>query len=70
MPNFPQTILRHQLAWLRARYDGGAISPGIYHTIKTIEVELSWHEHRRAEHTNPRIRSDNPPTAKGERRHG
>jgi hypothetical protein len=43
---FPQIILRQQLAWLRARYDDGAIPPGIYRTIKTIEVELSWHDHR------------------------
>jgi hypothetical protein len=70
MRNFPQTILRHQLAWLRARYDDGAISPGIYHTIKTIEVEISWHEHRRAKHDNPCMSTDNPPTAKGENRHG
>jgi hypothetical protein len=68
MPNFPQTILRHQLAWLRARYDNGAISPGIYATIKTVETEIAWHDH--AKHTNPRIRTDNPPTAKGENRHG
>ena len=55
--NFPQTILRHQLAWLRARYDDGAISTGVYATIKTIETEIAWHDHR-AEHTNPRIRTD------------
>jgi hypothetical protein len=69
MSTFPQTILRQQLAWLRGRYDDGAISPGIYHTIKTIEVEISWHEHR-AELTNLCMSTDLPPNAKGENRHG
>jgi hypothetical protein len=62
MSNFPQTILRQQLAWLRARYDDGAMSAGIYSTIKAVETEIAWHEH--AKHSNPRIRPDNPPTAK------
>jgi hypothetical protein len=69
MPNFPQTILRHQLAWLRARYDGGAIPPGIYVTIKTVETEIAWHDHR-AELTNLCMSTDLPPNAKGENRHG
>jgi hypothetical protein len=69
MPNFPQTILRHQLAWLRARYDGGAIPACIYITVKAIETEIAWHAHH-AKHANPSIRSDKPPTAKGENRHG
>jgi hypothetical protein len=63
---FPKKILRQQLAWLRARYDGGAIPAGIYRTIKIIEVELSWHDHHRARHTNPCSRADT--TAQRERR--
>jgi hypothetical protein len=71
MPNFPQTILRHQLAWLRARYDNGAIPAGIYRTVKTIENEIAWHDHH-TKHTNPRTaRIPRPPrkekTAMGER---
>jgi hypothetical protein len=65
MPNFPQTILRQQLAWLRARYDDGAIPPAIYRTVKAIETEIAWHEYR-AEPTNPCMSTDlpQPPTAK------
>lgn len=44
--NFPQLVLKQQLAWLRSRYDHGAIPAGIFNTIKIIETELAWHEHR------------------------
>ena len=67
MTTFPQILLRHQLAWLRSRYDHGAIPASIFTTIKAIETEISWHEHR-AKHTNPRIRADVPQTAQRERR--
>jgi hypothetical protein len=60
--NFPQTILRQQLAWLRGRYDHGAIPAGIYATVKAIETEIAWHDH--AEPTNPCSSTDNRPTAK------
>jgi hypothetical protein len=69
MRNFPQTILRQQLAWLRGRYDHGAIPAGIYTTVKAIETEIAWHEHR-AELTNLCMSTDLPPNAKGENRHG
>jgi hypothetical protein len=64
MRKFPQTILRQQLAWLRARYDHGAIPAGLYATIKTVETEIAWHDH--AEHSNPCASTDLPqlPTAK------
>ena len=55
--NIPKILLRHQLAWLRSRYDHGAIPPAIFTTLKAIETEIAWHEHR-AEHTNPRILTD------------
>jgi hypothetical protein len=42
----PQIILRQELAWLRGRYDHGAIPAGIYATVKAIETEISWHDHR------------------------
>jgi hypothetical protein len=41
----PQT-LRAELALLRARYDHGAISDAVAATIKTLEVEVAWAEHR------------------------
>jgi hypothetical protein len=34
-----------ELAWLRSRYDGGALAPCVYTVIKTIETELAWREH-------------------------
>jgi hypothetical protein len=68
MANFPQTLLRQQLAWLRARYDGGAIPAGIYATVKTIETEIAWHDHH-ARHTNPRVSADTTAQRKGDR-HG
>ena len=30
---------------LCARYDGGAVPPGVYATIKALETALAWHEH-------------------------
>jgi hypothetical protein len=34
-----------ELAWLRSRYDEGAVAPCIYSVIKTIETELAWRQH-------------------------
>jgi hypothetical protein len=39
------TILRHDLALLRARYDTGATQPGVYAVIRALEVEIAWIEH-------------------------
>jgi len=33
------------LAWLRSRYDEGAVAPAVYAFIKTIETEIAWREH-------------------------
>jgi hypothetical protein len=40
-----QQRLRAELAYLRARYDHGAVSPAVYETIKQIETKLAWSEH-------------------------
>jgi hypothetical protein len=37
--------LRAELKWLRARYDGGAVSNAAYTVIKKIETDISWAEH-------------------------
>lgn len=37
--------LRDELAWLRSRYDGGAVAPAVYRLIQRLETELSWREH-------------------------
>ena len=34
-----------ELAWLRARYDTGAVAPAVYSVIKDIETELAWRLH-------------------------
>jgi hypothetical protein len=34
-----------QLAWLRSRYDTGAVAPPIYDVIKRIEVQIAWRRH-------------------------
>jgi hypothetical protein len=41
------TCLRDELAWLRSRYDNGAIAPCVYSVIKKIEIELAWRTHVR-----------------------
>jgi hypothetical protein len=38
--------LRYQLVLLRGRYDSGAITPAIFSTMKAIEREIAWLEHR------------------------
>lgn len=37
--------LQEQLAYLRARYDSGAVSPAIYQAIKKLETDVAWCEH-------------------------
>jgi hypothetical protein len=39
-------LLRYELELLRARYDSGAITPAVFSTIKAIEREIAWLEHR------------------------
>jgi hypothetical protein len=36
--------LRDQLAALRARYDSGAVPPGIYAVIRELENQIAWTE--------------------------
>jgi hypothetical protein len=38
--------LRQELEQLRARYDAGAVMPGIYRVIRGLEIELAWLERR------------------------
>ena len=37
--------LQEQLEYLRARYDGGAVSPAVYQAIKKLETDIAWCEH-------------------------
>jgi hypothetical protein len=37
---------RTELALLRARYDGGAISPAVFAVIKNLECEIAWLEYQ------------------------
>jgi hypothetical protein len=34
-----------ELRALRARYDGGPVSPAIYQLIRRLEIDLAWAEH-------------------------
>ena len=51
----PQTVLIatstaclcDELAWLRSRYDTGAVAPAFYDVIKRIEIEIAWRRHAR-----------------------
>ena len=38
------TKLREELAYLRCRYDTGAVSAGVYTVIKALEIEVAWLE--------------------------
>jgi hypothetical protein len=40
--------LRDQLAILRARHDSGAMSAATYATVRDLETEIAWQEHRAA----------------------
>jgi hypothetical protein len=42
----PAARLRSELAALRARYDGGAVSAAVYALIRRLETELAWAEHK------------------------
>jgi hypothetical protein len=39
--------LRDELAWLRSRYDDGAISPAVLVVLRELEVAIAWAEHHR-----------------------
>ena len=39
-------LLRSELEALWARYDGGAVSPAIYATIKQLEAEIARLDHQ------------------------
>ena len=43
---------RVELEWLRARYDSGAISGAVFETIKQIESDISWSEHKEQANAN------------------
>jgi hypothetical protein len=43
--------LRSELEWLRARYDGGTISPAIFSILKAIEHEIAWREYTQVDPT-------------------
>jgi hypothetical protein len=45
----PNVTLRLQLAALRARYDHGAVSPGVWAVIREIETAIAWSEHQTGE---------------------
>jgi hypothetical protein len=40
-----QQLLRAELEWLRARYDGGAISKAVFTVMKRLECDIAWAEH-------------------------
>jgi hypothetical protein len=46
--DFPthEAALRSPLAWIRARYDSGAVTPAVLSVIKMLETELAWRRHR------------------------
>jgi hypothetical protein len=41
--------LRIQLKQLRARYDSGAIPPGVYAVIRELEQQIAWLENARSD---------------------
>jgi hypothetical protein len=43
-----QQRLRAELEHLRARYDGGQVSPAVYQIIKELETRVAWIDHHRA----------------------
>jgi hypothetical protein len=42
----PLTKPRDELKMLRARYDSGAVSQGVYAAIRQLEIDCAWREHR------------------------
>jgi hypothetical protein len=37
--------LRDELEWLRAKYDSGAVSDGVFAVVKRLETEIAWRQH-------------------------
>jgi len=46
--------MRSELEDLRARYDGGAVSPGIWAVIQGMEREIAWEQYRIQQAGGPR----------------
>ena len=44
--------LQEQLEYLKARYDGGAVSPAMFKVIKELEREIAWCEHQQEKQRN------------------
>jgi hypothetical protein len=38
--------LRQQLEWIMARHDTGAMSPAMAATVKAIQCDIAWQEHK------------------------
>jgi len=38
--------LRGQLKWLRARHDSGAVNDATWTTMKALEQDIAWEQHR------------------------
>jgi hypothetical protein len=53
---------RQELKFLRARYDGGAVSPAVYAVIRSLEIEVAWSDHENDERARA-TRSYSPPVA-------
>jgi hypothetical protein len=45
-PPSSTSLLRDELARLKARYDSGAVPMPVFAAIRQIESELAWLEHR------------------------
>jgi hypothetical protein len=41
--------VRAELARLRARYDGGAVSRVVFSVVRSLEIELGWIEHAKGD---------------------
>jgi hypothetical protein len=41
-----EQALAAALAWVRGRYDSGAVSPAVFSVIRMIETEIAWLQHR------------------------
>lgn len=38
--------LRQQLEWITSRHDSGAMSPAVAATVKAIQCDIAWREHK------------------------
>lgn len=55
---------RAELMLLRARYDCGAVPPGVYAAIKELETAISWDEHHDRDVVfRPGLRAETPVVA-------